>query len=72
MAIDAHLSNVTPTTKAVNVKFPNRQIIKSTMESDLDLPMLHGIALQSYISPNINHSLVSNISLCDARCTVTF
>ena len=72
MAVSANLNNVCATTKSVQEKFPNRQIIKSTLEGILDPPMLTNIAIQAHIFPNIRHSLVSILSLFDAVCTVIF
>ena len=72
MAVSAHLNNVRPTTNIINETFPNGNIIISTMEGELDLPMLPNIARQAHIFPNIKHSLVLIGSLCDAGCTVTF
>ena len=54
------------------MKNPNVQIIKVTVESDLDVLLLPAIAQHDHIFPNINHSLVSIGSLCDSGCTVTF
>ena len=36
MALSAQLNNVKPTTKITNAEFPNGQIIRSTMEGELD------------------------------------
>ena len=72
MAVSAHLNNAQPKTKIINEKCPTGHIIRSTMEGELDFPMLPNIARQAHISPNIKHSLVSIGSLCDAGCTVTF
>ena len=47
-------------------------MIKSTIESYLDLLMLPDKELQAHNFPNINHSLLYIWSLCDATCTVTF
>ena len=48
-------------------KFPNGQIIKSTMEGDLDIPMLPDIARKAHIK----HLLVSIGDSCDTGFTVT-
>ena len=72
MAVSSHLNNVRPTTKIINTHFPNEQIIRSTMEGELDLPMLPSTAIYAHIFPNIKHSLVYIIALYDAGCIVTF
>ena len=64
--------NVRTTTDIINAKFPNGQIIRSTIESELDLSMLLNIARQAHIFPNMKHSLVSIGELYDAGCTFTF
>ena len=72
MVVSAHLNNVQPTTDIINTKFPNGQIIRSTMEGGLYLPMLPSIEIQAHIFPNIKHSLVSIGTLCDAGFIVAF
>ena len=72
MSVSAHLKHVRPTTKIINEKFPYGQIIRSTTEGGLYLPMLPSKTRQSHILPNIKHSILSLGSLCDAGCTVTF
>ena len=64
--------NVQQTTNIINSKFPNGQIIISTMEGVLDLPMLPNTEILAHIFPNIKHSLVSIVELCDVVCTVKF
>ena len=59
MSVSDQLNNVQPTTNIINEIFPNGQIIRSTMEEKLDLPMLPNTATQAHILPNIKHSLVS-------------
>ena len=72
MAVATQLNNIFPTTKSIDEKFPNGQIIKSKIKGDLDLLIIPDIAWQAHIFANINHSLLSIGSLCDARFTVTF
>ena len=48
LAVADHLNNVQPTTKTTNEKYPNGQIIKCTMESELDLTMLEYTARKVY------------------------
>ena len=72
MTLYAHLNNVPPTTNIINSKYTNGQIIRFTIEGGLDLPMLLNTSGQARIFPNIKHSLVSIVALCDASCTVTF
>ena len=49
MTVSAHLNNVQPTSKIINVKYPNVQIIRSTTEGELVLPMLPSTARQTNI-----------------------
>ena len=42
------------------------------MEGVLDLPMLPNTEILAHIFPNIKHSLVSIVELCDVVCTVKF
>ena len=72
MAVYTHLNNLRPTAKMTNKKFPNRQIIRSSIKGELNLPMSPNISRQSHNSPNIKHSIVSIGTLCDAGCAVTF
>ena len=43
MTVSNHLNNVLPTTNIINVIFSNAQIIRSTIEGELDLPMVPNI-----------------------------
>ena len=43
MTVSSHLNNVQPTTNIIDEKCPNGQIIISTMEGGLYLPMLPSI-----------------------------
>ena len=72
MSVSAHLNNLLPKTKIINSKFPNGQIIRSTMECELDLPMLQNIAIQAHILPSIKNVLLSIGKLCYVGFTVTF
>ena len=72
MVVSAYLNNVQPTKKIINEKIPNSHIIRSTIEGELDLPMLPKIEKKAHIFPNIKHSQVSIGSLCDAGFTVIF
>ena len=72
MAVSAHLNNLQPTTKIINRTFPKVQIIRSTVEIELYLPIQRSKSRQAHIFPNIKHSLVSIGELCDAVCIVTF
>ena len=56
----------------INAKRHNEYIIISTMEGELDLPMLPSTARQVHIFLNIKHSLVSIGALFDSECIVVF
>ena len=56
----------------INSKCPNGQIFKSTMEGDLEVPMLSDIAKQALISHKLNHLLVSIGALCYSGFIVIF
>ena len=43
MAVSSYLNSVRPTTNIINEIPPNRQVIRSTMEDELYLPMLLNI-----------------------------
>ena len=66
MEVSSHLNNVHPTTNIINVECNNGQIIISTMEGELDLPMIPSTARQAHIFPNIKHSLVYIEAICDS------
>ena len=72
MAVYDHLNNALSTKNTINAKFPNGQIIRSTMEGELYLPMLQNTAGQAHISPKMKHSLVSIGALHYTSCTVKF
>ena len=52
MAVSDHLKNVRPTTNIIIETFTNGNIIISTMEGELDLPMIPDISTQAHIFPN--------------------
>ena len=72
MTVDAVLLNVRSITKPIGEKFPNGQIIKSTMQGELNLLMLLETARKAHVFPSLNQSLVSIGALCDAGCNVIF
>ena len=71
MALSAHQNNVRHTMNIINEKFPNEQIIRSTLEGELYLLMLPITSRMAHILPNIKHSLVFIGALCDAGFIVT-
>ena len=71
MSVSPNINNVRPTTNIINAKFSYRQIIISTMEGELYLPMLLSTVLKSQILLNTKQSLVSIGALYDKGCIVT-
>ena len=67
MEFYTQLNNVKPKRTNYQWKYPNEKIIISTIEGELDFPMLPNIERQAHILPNIKNSLVSIGALCDAR-----
>ena len=72
MGVSADLNNVQPTTKTLNEKCSNLQIIVSKTEGGLYSIMLPNTARQAHIFTNLINSLVSLGALYDAHCTVIF
>ena len=60
-----------PTTKIINKKCPNGQILRSKMEGKLYFPVITSTERKANIFSNTKHSLVSVRALFDAGCTVT-
>jgi hypothetical protein len=71
--IDAPVINKRPTLNPIFIRNPNGDIMKSTHEAELDLPMLPPAARHIHIVPALaSSSLISMGQLCDAGCTIAF
>ena len=55
MTVSDHLDNLRCKTNIINAKFPNRKIIRYTMEGELYLTMLPSTSIQAHIPPKINY-----------------
>ena len=67
----AHVTNIQPTQKPIVARLPNGEQVRSTHTGTLDLPDLPVAAHLAHIIPGLaSHSLISVVTLCNARCDV--
>jgi hypothetical protein len=73
VSIRCPVINKRPTKNPIRISNPNGQVMTSTHEAELDIPVLRLDARRAHIVPDLHHcSLVSMGVLCDAGYTVTF
>jgi hypothetical protein len=73
LTTNAPVTNVQPANKPLVVQLPNGAQVQSTHTCLLNLSMLPAAARQAHIIPRLaSHSLISVITLTNARCKVHF
>ena len=67
------ITNITPSSRSLNVKLPDYACVSSTHTCTLNLPQLPTRAREGYIIPGLAlHSLMSVVKLCNSGCEVIF
>ena len=56
----------------MNIKMPTGEIIQSSHEGNLDIPLLPNEATHAHVAPKLDGHLISIGQLCDAGCTAFF
>jgi hypothetical protein len=71
LTIDAHVVNIQPTTKPLQVRIPNGNYLQSSHTCQLDIPQLPKAARLGHIIPGMKgHSLISLVQLSNAGCQI--
>jgi hypothetical protein len=69
---DAPVVNCRPTKNPISIRIPNGEIMRSTHEAEIDVPLLPAAARHVHIVPECTTPpLISIGQLCDADCDVT-
>ncbi len=69
----APMTNMRPTNKPIIARLPNGKHVHSTHTCMLNIPALPSAAQHTHIIPGLaSHSLISDVTLCNAGCNVAF